>query len=122
MLPLLVLLLARCLSHLPAVFYSSSLLARAPTPVPPLSSRLHTIFDTPGHMLTMSLVKHETAACFTAPATDGLMRYQRCMVYLTAILVRQSRNALGRRAAGGIDWRRRGVFSRCLLCARGCLF
>lgn len=39
-----------------------------------------------GHMATMSLVKHETMACFTAPPTDGVLRYQRVMVYLTAVL------------------------------------
>lgn len=39
-----------------------------------------------GHVATRSLMKHETASCFTAPPTDGVLRYQRVMVYLTAVL------------------------------------
>lgn len=39
-----------------------------------------------GHMATMSLAKHETISCFTAPPTDGVLRSQRVIVYLTAII------------------------------------
>lgn len=41
-----------------------------------------------GHMVTMAVLKHKTVACFTAPATDGVLRHQRVFVYLTAIMVR----------------------------------
>lgn len=39
-----------------------------------------------GRVVTMALVKHETVACFTAPPSDGVLRYQRVVVYLTAII------------------------------------